>query len=151
MGIVGQILCVLFLDKVGRRIPLVGGNIVAGCMFIGATYIVRLSLYLIRSRADDPLGKVLQPRSEYWYSSPRYRIRRLYLHLQHCFLILYRSPDLGLVSSSTCDLVFPSCLMLTGQPGRDHEHRHPSQGNCLDFHVGMARQLHDRSGLAFRL
>lgn len=40
MGIVGQILCVLFLDKVGRRIPLVGGNIVAGSMFIGATVVV---------------------------------------------------------------------------------------------------------------
>lgn len=39
MGIVGQIICVLFLDKVGRRTPLVGGNIVAGSMFIGATYV----------------------------------------------------------------------------------------------------------------
>jgi hypothetical protein len=41
MGIVGQILCVLFLDRVGRRVPLVGGNIIAGCMFIGATYIAK--------------------------------------------------------------------------------------------------------------
>jgi hypothetical protein len=41
MGIVGQIICVLFLDKVGRRIPLVGGNIVAGSMFIGATYVAK--------------------------------------------------------------------------------------------------------------
>jgi len=41
MGIVGQILCVLFLDKVGRRIPLVAGNIVAGSMFIGATVVAR--------------------------------------------------------------------------------------------------------------
>jgi len=41
MGIVGQIACVLFLDKVGRRIPLVGGNIVAGSMFVGATYIAK--------------------------------------------------------------------------------------------------------------
>lgn len=37
MGILGQVACVLFLDKVGRRIPLVGGNIMSGCMFIGAT------------------------------------------------------------------------------------------------------------------
>jgi hypothetical protein len=41
MGIVGQIMCVLFLDKVGRRIPLVGGNIVAGSMFIGATIVAK--------------------------------------------------------------------------------------------------------------
>ena len=46
MGILGQVACVLFLDKVGRRIPLVGGNIMSGCMFIGATYVTFSSFHI---------------------------------------------------------------------------------------------------------
>lgn len=33
LGILGQITCILFLDRIGRRFPLIFGNIFAGTMF----------------------------------------------------------------------------------------------------------------------
>ena len=36
-GLIGQVLCVLFLDKFGRRPPLIWGNILSGTTFAIAT------------------------------------------------------------------------------------------------------------------
>jgi hypothetical protein len=36
-GLIGEVVCVLFLDKVGRRFPLIWGNIAAGTFFAVAT------------------------------------------------------------------------------------------------------------------
>ncbi|OCF40858.1 glucose transporter [Kwoniella heveanensis CBS 569] len=36
-GLAGELLCILFLDKVGRRIPLIGGNIISGICFAVCT------------------------------------------------------------------------------------------------------------------
>ncbi|WVF69435.1 hypothetical protein IAT40_004212 [Kwoniella sp. CBS 6097] len=36
-GLAGELLCILFLDKIGRRIPLIGGNIISGICFAVCT------------------------------------------------------------------------------------------------------------------
>lgn len=39
IGILGQVACVLFLDRIGRRMPLIGGNIISGICFMICTYV----------------------------------------------------------------------------------------------------------------
>ena len=37
-GLIGEACCIMFLDRLGRRWPLVYGNIASGCTFAAASY-----------------------------------------------------------------------------------------------------------------
>lgn len=53
IGILGQVCCVLFLDRVGRRAPLIWGNVIAGTCFAICTYVACRSLLMTSALAKQ--------------------------------------------------------------------------------------------------
>lgn len=96
IGLIGQALCVMFLDRTGRRPPLILGNLLACLTFAVATYV--LSSASSTCADDQRHGQAVCARRRRRKPRSGYLLCCHDLHLQLGLFGLYWSSLLGLVS-----------------------------------------------------